>query len=30
MSLLKVDPLLEPLRREPRYQVIARELNFPD
>jgi TolB-like protein/tetratricopeptide (TPR) repeat protein len=27
---LKVDPLLDPLRKEPRFQVIERELKFPD
>jgi TolB-like protein len=26
---LRVDPLLDPLRREPRYQVIERALKFP-
>jgi len=30
LSLLKVDPLMEPLRKEPRYQAIERELKFPD
>jgi len=27
---LKVDPLLDPLRNEPRYQAIERALKFPD
>jgi TolB-like protein/DNA-binding winged helix-turn-helix (wHTH) protein/Tfp pilus assembly protein PilF len=27
---LKVDPLLDPLRQEPRFKVIERELKFPD
>jgi hypothetical protein len=26
---LKTDPLLDPLRKEPRFQAIERELNFP-
>jgi tetratricopeptide (TPR) repeat protein len=26
---LKTDPLLDPLRREPRYQAIERALKFP-
>jgi len=29
LSLLKSDPLLDPLRTEPRYQSIERELKFP-
>jgi len=29
LTLLKVDPLMDPLRREPRLQVIERKLNFP-
>jgi TolB-like protein/Flp pilus assembly protein TadD len=27
---LKSDPLMDPLRKEPRYQAIERELKFPD
>ena len=27
---LKIDPLLDPLRQEPRFQAIERELKFPD
>jgi TolB-like protein/DNA-binding winged helix-turn-helix (wHTH) protein/Tfp pilus assembly protein PilF len=27
---LKVDPLMDPLRKEPRYQAIVRALKFPD
>ena len=27
---LKIDPLLDPLRNEPRFQAIERELRFPD
>ena len=26
---LRADPLMNPLRKEPRYQVIERELRFP-
>ena len=27
---MKTDPLLDPLRKEPRFQAIERELNFPN
>ena len=27
---LKTDPLMDPLRSEPRLQAIARELKFPE
>jgi hypothetical protein len=27
---LKIDPLLDPLRKEPRFQAIERELKFPN
>jgi hypothetical protein len=27
---LKMDPLLDPLRNEPRFQAIERELKFPE
>lgn len=26
---LKVEPLLDPLRKEPRFQAVMRDLNFP-
>jgi hypothetical protein len=29
LALLKTDPLLDPLRHEPRFQAIERELKFP-
>jgi TolB-like protein/Tfp pilus assembly protein PilF len=29
LALLKTDPLLDPLRKEPRFQAIERELKFP-
>ena len=29
LILLKTDPLLDPLRKEPRFKAIERELNFP-
>jgi TolB-like protein/Tfp pilus assembly protein PilF len=30
LSLLKPDPLMDPLRQQPRYQAVERELKFPD
>jgi tetratricopeptide (TPR) repeat protein len=30
LQLLKTDPLLDPLRNEPRFQAVMRELKFPD
>jgi tetratricopeptide (TPR) repeat protein len=30
MEQLKVDPFLDPLRKEPRFQAIERELKFPN
>ena len=30
LVLLKVDPLLDPVRKEPRFQTIERELKFPN
>ena len=30
LELLKTDPLLDPLRKEPRFQAIERELKFPE
>jgi TolB-like protein/lipoprotein NlpI len=30
MEYLKTDPLLDPLRKEPRFQAIERELKFPN
>jgi tetratricopeptide (TPR) repeat protein len=29
LEYLKTDPLLDPLRKEPRFQAIERELRFP-
>jgi hypothetical protein len=26
---LKTDPLMDPLRKEPRFQAVMRELKFP-
>jgi TolB-like protein/DNA-binding winged helix-turn-helix (wHTH) protein len=30
LSALRVDPLMDPLRKEPRYQAIVQALKFPD
>ena len=30
LVFLKSEPLLDPLRNEPRFQAIERELKFPD
>jgi TolB-like protein/Flp pilus assembly protein TadD len=30
LVFLKTDPLMDPLRKEPRFQAIERQLNFPD
>ena len=30
LTYLKVDPLMDPLRKEPRFQAILRNLTFPD
>jgi tetratricopeptide (TPR) repeat protein len=30
LEYMKTDPLLEPLRKEPRFQAIERQLKFPD
>jgi TolB-like protein/Tfp pilus assembly protein PilF len=30
LSLLRTDPLMDPLRKEPRFHAIERELRFPD
>ena len=30
LANLKLDPLIDPLRQEPRFQAIERALKFPD
>jgi hypothetical protein len=30
LEYLKTDPLLDPVRHEPRFQAIERELKFPN
>ena len=30
LGLLKTDPLMDPLRKEPRYQAVMRKLRFPE
>jgi tetratricopeptide (TPR) repeat protein len=30
LAMLRVDPFLDPLRKEPRFQAIMRELKFPN
>ena len=30
LELLKTDPLMDPLRNEPRFQAMMRELKFPE
>jgi tetratricopeptide (TPR) repeat protein len=30
LGWLKIDPLLDPLRKEPRFEAVKRELKFPD
>ena len=30
LELLKTDPLMDPLRKEPRFQAVMRELKFPE
>jgi hypothetical protein len=30
LCFLKIDPLLDPLRKEPRFQAVMRELKFPN
>jgi hypothetical protein len=30
LAVLRVDPLLDPIRQEPHFQAIERQLKFPD
>src|SRR5262249_1285268 len=30
LESLKIDPLMDPLRKDPRFQTVMRELKFPD
>jgi hypothetical protein len=30
LEFLKIDPLMDPLRQEPRFKAVMRELKFPD
>jgi hypothetical protein len=30
LSYLKTDPLMDPLRKQPRFQAVIRELTFPN
>jgi len=30
LAFMKADPMLEPIRREPRFQAVVRKLNFPN
>jgi hypothetical protein len=30
VALMRADPLLDPVRKEPRFQAIERKLNFPN
>jgi hypothetical protein len=30
LAFMKADPMLEPIRREPRFQAVVRKLNFPE
>ena len=30
LGYLKTDPLMDPLRKEPRFQAVMREVKFPD
>jgi hypothetical protein len=30
LAILRIDPLLDPIRQEPRFQAIERQLKFPN